>query len=553
MGFAALYPSYVLGGIVVASVDPFEPNLVYRSQHGFRMKGDLESERIGLIGEQQFQLLCAQAGLICNKSTVDVMGWDYIVEFPAEYFRDGASLDQRQAKAVRVQLKSTLGRTSSRVRLSLSSVDRLAKDAHPSVIVVFRITQEGQLQSGYLVHLIGDELGKVLKRLRLAESQEAYDINNTNISYNYEKVGTRFEPTPKGMCESLTAVCRENTAAYTLEKQRQLAELGYERGRFEAEAIADIEGPQHLSNVLLGLTPIKPKQLRVFDTRFGIRLPYQGTLFDDLGELVLTPPSLGACVVSVRGAGFGRAARFDAEMFIGPPIHCIDGPELLVRHVDFMVRITRGGARFETERGLDDVQRTLEQHAEIARALSLIAGGQAEFTISGNSRIPSISLPLNDLLSGPYVDQLPAISKFLDGWQLLLSKAGVGSDSPFNFDEIWTADEAQVAVEMLVNPRPVMRLEFQKFDDNDGAQSLEALLFRTCSLAGSSLTYSAKITFEQTDDPVWRYRSAHFEAIDIRPMVDDLDEYGFDQGEAGGITLLLDPRSLKLDRQAKIS
>lgn len=517
------------------------------------MERELEPEHIGHIGEQQFQLLCAQAGLICNKSAVDVMGWDFIVEFPAEHFGDGAALDQRQAKAVRVQLKSTVGRTSSRVRLSLSSVDRLAKDAHPSIIVVFRISQEGRLQSGYLVHLIGHELGKVLKRLRLAEAEEAYDINNTDISYNYEKVGTRFEPTPEGMHEALSAICRENTAAYTVEKQRQLAELGYERGRFEAEAIADIEGPQHLSNVLLGLTSLKPKQLRVFDTRFGIRLPYQGMLFDDLSELVITPPSLGACVVSVRGGGFGRAARFDAEMFIGPPIEAIDGPEILIRHTDFLVRITPSGGKFETEHDLDDVPRSLEQHAELARALSLMASGHAGLTISGNARIPSISLPLGDFLSGPYVDELPAISKFLDGWQTLLSKAGVNSAGRFNFDEIWTADEAQIAVEMLLSPKPATRLEFQSFGGDDGAHSIEALLFRTCSFAGTSLTYSAKITFEKTDDPVWPYRSAHFEAIDVRPMVEDLDEYGFDQGEAIGVALLLDPRSLRLDRKAQIS
>ncbi|MET4212833.1 hypothetical protein [Bradyrhizobium sp. LA2.1] len=468
------------------------------------MERDLESERIGLIGEQQFQLLCAQAGLVCNKSTVDVMGWDFIVEFPAKHFGGDAALDQRQAKAVRVQLKSTVGRTSSRVRLSLSAVDRLAKDAHPSVIVVLRISQEGKCQSGYLVHLIGDELGRVLKRLRLAEVEEARDINNTDISYDYEKVGARFEPTAEGMLEALSAICRADTTIYTIEKQRQLAELGYERGRFEAQAIAHIEGPQHLNHVLLGLAPIKPKQLQVFDMRFGIRLPYQGPLFDDLNELVFTPPSLGPCVVSVRGGGFERAARFDAEMFIGPPIDDIDGPDLLVRHADFLVRITRGGAKFETARDLDNVQRSLEQHAELARALSLMAVGQAELTISGNSRIPSISLPVGDLLSGPYIDELPAISRFLDGWQMLLSKAGVASGVPFNFDEIWTADEAQVAVEMLVNPRPVMRLEFQRLSDDDGPQSLEALLFRTCSLADATLTYSAKITFEQTDDPVWR-------------------------------------------------
>jgi len=513
------------------------------------MERDLESEQIGLIGEQQFQLLCAQAGLVCNKSTVDVMGWDFIVEFPANHFGSAISLDQRQAKAVRVQLKSTLGRTQSRVRLSLSSVDRLAKDAHPSVVIVFRISPEGKFQSGYLVHLIGDELAKVLKRLRLAEANEMYDINKADISYDYEKVGTRFEPTAEGLLEALTSFCRVDSAGYTIEKQRQLAELGYEKGRFEAEAIAFIEGPQHLNNVLLGLTPLKPNQFRVFDARFGIRIPYKGTLFDDLDEFILTPPSLGPCVVSIRGAGFGPAARFDATMFIGPPIEAADGPELLIRHVEFLIRITRSGAKFETERGLDDVERSLEYHAELARALSLVVRGQAELTISGNSRIPSITLPLGDLLSGPYVEQLPAISKFLDGWQMLLSKAGVVSSGSFNFDEIWTADEAQIAVEMLLNPKPVMRLEFQGLDGDDGARSLESLVFRTCSLGGTSLTYSAKITFEQTDDPVWRYRSVQFEALDVRPMVEDLEEYGFDQGEARGITWLLDPRSLKLDRQ----
>jgi hypothetical protein len=97
----------------------------------------------------------------------------------------------------------------------------------------------------------------------------------------------------------------------------------------------------------------------------------------------------------------------------------------------------------------------------------------------------------------------------------------------------------------------VARLEFQNFGGDD-ARSLETLLFRTCSLAGNSLTYSAKITFEQTDDPVWRYRSAIFEPIDVRPMVEDLEEYGFDQGEAMGIDILLDPRSLRLDRQVQI-
>lgn len=46
------------------------------------MESELDPERIGRIGERQFEVLCERAGLYCNKSGVDVMGWDFIVEFP---------------------------------------------------------------------------------------------------------------------------------------------------------------------------------------------------------------------------------------------------------------------------------------------------------------------------------------------------------------------------------------------------------------------------------------------------------------------------------------
>ena len=51
-----------------------------RTNH--EMESELDPDRIGRIGERQFEVLCERAGLYCNKSAVDVMGWDFIVEFP---------------------------------------------------------------------------------------------------------------------------------------------------------------------------------------------------------------------------------------------------------------------------------------------------------------------------------------------------------------------------------------------------------------------------------------------------------------------------------------
>lgn len=509
------------------------------------MEYELEPDRIGRIGERQFEALCERAGLYCNKSAVDVMGWDFIVEFPmAPAGQPSLPLDQRSINAARVQLKSTLGRAGNRIRLSLSAIDRLAKDPRPSLIVVFRMRGDGELQSGYLVHLIENELARVLRRLRLAEARKAHNINHVDISYDYERVGLRFEPTASGLLAALNAACGQNPAAYTIEKQRQLAELGYEKGQFEAEAMLCIEGPAHFNNLLLGLAPLKPHRLRVFDNRFGIRLPYQGTLFDDIEELRLTPPTLGPCEVSIRGPGFGQAARFDAEMFIGPPMPDPHGPELLVRSSDFIIRLTPAGLRFESVGSIDGMRHTLSEWAELLRALSLMATGRAILTIAGNARVPAINLPVDQPITGPYLKEIPLISEFADGWLRLLASAGLRSIARFELDAFWEANDARMAVDILLNPKPVARFEFQSIAIDDTSSPPQGLYFNSTSFADTGITYSARVFFEKTNDPTWRYRSTLFEALDVRPKVDDHDEYGFDQATACGLTLIINPRNI---------
>ncbi|MER2537478.1 MAG: hypothetical protein ABTQ31_20200 [Rhizobiaceae bacterium] len=511
------------------------------------MDDDLEPDRIGRIGERQFEMLCERAGLYCNKSAIDIMGWDFIVEFPmASAGQPSLPLDQRPTNAARVQLKSTLGRTGNRIRLSLSAIDRLAKDPRPALVIVFRLRGDGELQSAFLVHLIGNELARVLRRLRLAEARKAHDINHTDISYDYEKVGVRFEPTPTGLYAALSAACGDNPGAYTIEKQRQLAELGYENGRFEAEALIQIDGPEHFSNLLLGLAPLKPHRLRVFDSRFGIRLPYQGTLFDDIEELHLVPPTLGPCEISIRGPGFGQAARFDAEMFIGPPLAELDGPELLIRSSNFIVRLTPVGLKFESVGSIDDVQCTLEQWAELLRALTLMATGRATLAITGNDRIPPITFPVDQPITGPYLDEIPLLSAFADGWLRLLANAGMRSPAAFPLNAFWEANEARMAVDILLNPRSEARFEFQSLEIKETTAPPEGLYFNSVAFAETSITFSAKVFFTKTEDPDWQYRSTHFEAVDVRRKVDDLEEYAADQAAVFDLKLLIDPRNITM-------
>lgn len=404
---------------------------------------------------------------------------------------------------------------------------------------------DSEIQSAYLVHLIGNELARVLKRLRMADARKAHDINNVHISYNYEKVGQRFEPIAAGLSAALSAACGHDPGAYTAGKQRQLDELGYENGRFEAEALFQIEGPEHFANLLLGLAPLKPHRLRVYDSRFGIRLPYQGTLFDDIEELRLTPPSLGSCEIAIRGPGLAHAARFDGKMFIGPIIEPL-GAELLVRSRDFIIRLTPPALSFESVGTIDDLEYTLEEWAELLRGLTLMATERSTLTISGNTRIPPITFPVNEPLTGPYLDEVPLVSTFVDGWLRLLANAGLRSTARLKFDALLAANDARMVVDILLNPRPEARFEFQSLDLEESAPPPVGLYFNSMSFAGTSISFSTKVFFEETDDVEWRYRSTRCEALDVLPIVEDLEEYGLDQAGAAEVKLIIDPRNITM-------
>ena len=180
------------------------------------------------------------------------------------------------------------------------------------------------------------------------------------------------------------------------------------------------------------------------------------------------------------------------------------------------------------------------------RALTLMATGRATLTIAGNARIPPITFPVDQPITGPYLEELPLISAFVDGWLQLLANAGLRSTARFKFDAFWEANEARMAVDILLNPKPLARFEFQTLEIEEPSSLPEGLYFNGSSFADTSITFSAKVFFEQSDDPEWRYRSTRFEALDVRPKVDDLEEYGMDQATACDLKLLIDPRNITL-------
>lgn len=507
------------------------------------MPPTLNADNLGEVGETAFKLLCDRAGLVCNRSTRDRTGWDFIVEFPLSTSSPSMTLDQRAVAECRVQVKSTLG-GSDRISARLSSVEILAKNAGPSAIVVVLLRPNGTGIAGYLIHLLGDELARVLKRLRHAQAAQMLDVNQANISFPYRKVGKRFEFTPEGLLDALESAIASEGQGYATEKRRQMEELGYEDGVFQARVGFWVDGPEHLNNVLLGLTPIRPAQFEIFDVRFGIPIPYQGLAFQDIAALTLNPPLLGKCRVSIR-ASLERAAIFEAEVYIGPPIEQIGGPHLLVRHADFSILLKSDRLDFQTEANFDAAPRTLARWIALVRALVLMIAGNASLSITDMTRFPSLSLPVANVSDGPYREQLIPLLRFLESWQELLDLAGLTSKSEFTLQEIFDAESAISGAYILRGSSGDSYFELPDLPiDTPCETTFEALYFNSATLADAAITFSARVTLHRTSDEKWRYRSGIVEPLDVRPAVEDLDEYGGEQAVSHGFKYVISPRNI---------
>jgi hypothetical protein len=133
-------------------------------------KSALNPDDIGEKGQSHFQMICADARLVCNKAIRDRTGWDFIVEFPFSDIQGPHSLDSRDAPlSSHVQVKTLLAQNvrlqNVRFKMRLSSAERLAKDIKPAFVYVAKVDWPNVIEP-FLIHLIDDPLAAILKRLR---------------------------------------------------------------------------------------------------------------------------------------------------------------------------------------------------------------------------------------------------------------------------------------------------------------------------------------------------------------------------------------------------
>ena len=185
------------------------------------------ADDLGAVGEAHFERLCATAGLVANKSGRDKMGWDYVVERAPD--EPGPALDKRRPFPLcRVQVKTVWQRDGGRVALKLSAAERLAKPEDPAFVVAFEAedgADDVKIVSASLIHVAGDDLSRVLERLRAAGAGlKSEPLNKQDITFQIDG-GTAFT-TGKEFLAALRAAFGDDPQGYRDAKRAALANLG---------------------------------------------------------------------------------------------------------------------------------------------------------------------------------------------------------------------------------------------------------------------------------------------------------------------------------------
>ena len=196
------------------------------------MKRPLNSDSLGEKGERRFAELCADADLICNQSSRDRMGWDFIVEFPFPNRHDGRPLDSRpQPPECRAQVK-TVWEGQKYIKMRLSCADRLAKYLYPTCIFVLTCKNDLTFEGIYGIHISDDVLSSILKKIRECEKSGRIRINREFIKIDFVKYGRRIPISGNNLKEFIESCSGPDREKYVLMKNAQISDLGVIGNRF---------------------------------------------------------------------------------------------------------------------------------------------------------------------------------------------------------------------------------------------------------------------------------------------------------------------------------
>ncbi|MBV8735689.1 MAG: hypothetical protein JO007_00210 [Alphaproteobacteria bacterium] len=470
----------------------------------------LNSDELGAKGEAKFEGLCADAKLTCNKSSRDRTGWDYLVEFPFDIPLGEKTLDKRgSAISCHVQVK-TVWWDNPRIKLRLSSAERLAKEPKPAFIYVINVNEDLSFGESYLIHLHGKNVVRILKRLR-EEERDTGRINRVEITFDPKTAGIRLEPSGRALRDQLQKECEENLQAYIAEKDKELKNLGFGQDRYQVEATIEAGSVDEIVDSFLGLRPIRATVLESLEFRFGIPLPLDDRPVGASSKLAINPGPAGRCTIRVFSKPGIPPSVFIGEVFF-PVIKLPKAAvQALIRTKFFTVKLRRNGPmRFETAPEVKNGGRfSLSEWKSFIRLMAALGIGETQFEITLEEKdVKPVTITCRKQLNEQQLQGAQALLLGCEHAEHLLNLAGVSVED-FTLAELEQAvPELDAAYLIMTQRAEGMILPFETTRAPLGSPNSADFLYTSAVTFGNvSLAYGAVVKMTATaeaDYLVWR-------------------------------------------------
>ena len=217
---------------------------------------------------------------------------------------------------------------------------------------------------------------------------------------------------------------------------------------------------------------------------------------------------------------------------------------LVIRHKMLTAIFRPDGLKIETTGNVLEGRRSLDDWALLLRGLTYMASGTGTISMTWKEiRLPDFVMPENGL-DGPYIEELPWLLRFADDWTKTLALAGASATEDFSLSEIWDARAVQTTLDILMNPEPVAKLEFDVIDGAENEDQIDALYFNTAAFAGGAISFAVRVSLARVNAK--GFASTGFELLDIRPAVTDLKAYGAERAGESQLVVVIDPDNLTM-------
>lgn len=341
---------------------------------------------LGSWAEKHFDLLCAEAGVVCNKSNEDKTGWDFLVEFPPDKNSRKPPDLLPIEKSARIQVKSKESGPAE-VRLKLSNAERFAKSEQPC-FVVLALSSEGRYPVRiFAKHFWENEISATLKRLRRAESSER-PLHKSTININFSDSDDHTSDLISWMKCTLDSI-----EPYHIKKRKYVETVGYDDQSMIGTITFRTENLQDLVDHTIGLKEnFEPERVKLIDKRFGIEAKIPVFDLKSVRIQMQTPPE--PCFLVARSKD-RRTARFEGKLFrTGIPGLPLGAIKMRVSASPIEMVMSGTGAvdfriNFDGTKNLP-----LDQVKRFARFSDMAQKGQVDFTLSAD-KIPNMKMSGN--------------------------------------------------------------------------------------------------------------------------------------------------------------